>query len=106
MKYAVCIDRIKDGQLMSKSIKIMKANDPTILKDALFRVISLQTGVDYRRYNSSRMGVFWDHHNNPNSTDRGCFKIHEYLKDNKEYYICYYRRIRESDTIDARVEDE
>lgn len=104
MKYAVSISTFKSGQLSNMDIKIMKASDPTMLKDALYKIISLQKNRDYKKYTSSGMGLFWEHHNNRNSVDRGAFKIYEYLHDKEEYFVCYYRRIRETDTITIKEE--
>lgn len=56
MKYAVSLSHFKGNQLVDIDIKIIKATDPTILKDALFKIISLKTRLDHRSYTSSKMG--------------------------------------------------
>jgi hypothetical protein len=104
MKYAVSLSHFKGNQLVDMDIKIIKASDPTILKDALFKIISLKTGVDHRSYTSSRMGVLWDHNHNKNTMNSGAFKIHQYAKEREEHYVCFYRQIRETDTFVVKEE--
>jgi len=106
MKYAVSTSFFRGGNLVTSDIVVVKASDPTILKDTMFKVLSIKSGIDYRKLTSSRMGLLWDHNNNPNNRTKGAFKIFQYLKDKEEYWVCFYRAIRESDTLTAEEEEE
>ena len=108
MKYAVCIDTMSEGNLIRKDIKIMKATDATVLRDAMVKIVAMGDKANYKRYTSRGMGLHWDHFNNSNGNDRGCFRVFKLTSDNengqKRQYVVYYRRIRDTDMI--KVADE
>lgn len=105
MKYAVAVSLFTEGKLTKEDIYMIKAEDPTVLKDALFKIISAKNGINYKSMTSAHMGLLWDHNNNRNSLYKGAFKIFQYLKDNEKYWVCFYKKIKESETITIK-EDE
>lgn len=104
MKYAVCIDKMVENKLVGKDMKIMKASDPTVLKDALCKIIALDNKISYKKMRTCCMDRDWTSNNNSNTTDRGAFIIHEYTKRNELHFIVYYRRIRDTDMITIKEE--
>ena len=103
MRYGVCISTCEDYQIIKQDIKLVKVVDPQVLLYEIIKLIAKMNKDDHEKYAWTRVGGEWEKNNNPNSKDRGSFKIYK-APLRGDYYICYYKQIRDSDVITIKME--
>jgi hypothetical protein len=105
MKYMICIDKIENGRLIGKSMRLISAPDPSILTDAALYMVAADHKTKKSALTTSKMPLSWTHNNNPNSKDRGCKKIRHIGIDEKElHWILYYKQVRDHEVICIKEE--
>lgn len=108
-KYVVCLDKISTvvnrlkPALIRKDIKVIKAMEPTVMLDAVVKMIASDMHVDPISLVRSHMDTDWTHHNVPNSDTIGACKISQ-TGVSDWYIIAYYRAIRDADVITLKEE--
>ncbi len=105
MKYVICIDQFSDKMLTRKSIKVIKAVDPSMALDTVIGCIAAENKYQAQELCMSRMGEMWYKNNLPNNKNQGCYKVRHYKYPNVSF-ILFYRAIRESDLITVKEKEE